>query len=1128
MPKRVLIGLLATIIIMTAGLAQAGVIPVGGETSTMTLVDQKTGGLTYHLRVGDIQTLEVDTKAGGFTRLVLPGFHATRTEGAPELPMMNTLVALPLGATARVEVRNIRTRTVKLSDLGIDDLIMPAQPSMPKNANHETWPFVYDQAAYQVDKTTRALATVVPQGRLRAMDFGRLEFAPVTYRPGTGELEIVESAELEIFYEGGDTIAGGDLYARTASPFFDHLYTQLDGSRGLHDSFSDHVGDLVTMVIVTPPEFEYQLANFVNWKTQRGFNVILAVTGTPEVGSTTTSIQSYIHDLYNNATPEQPAPSFVLFVGDVAQMPTFSVNGDATDRPYCAVDGDYVPDIYYGRFSATNPSQLQAMIDKTLMYDQFTMPDPSYLGEVTMIAGVDSGYASTHGNGQINYGTVNYFNAAHGITSNTWLYPASSGAVESAIIQTVSDGVAFINYTAHGSQTNWSDPGFTQSNINSLGNDGKYCLAIGNCCLTGTYDYGECFGETWLRAANKGAIGYIGASNNTQWDEDFWWGAGSCPSGSIDANVAFAETGVGAYDGVFHDHDEGMDLWYVTNDALIFSGNLAVQEAGSGSTQYYWNIYNLQGDPSLSTYMGVPSTNPVTVDAMGGTSLTISAAPGSYVGLSQGTTLIGAGSVGATGTVVVDFLITPDGGQPLHMVVTAQNMEPHVEDVLMASPAIDLSFTTCSTTLESGATDTDVLRISNPGEPDSQLNFSITYQAENPAEKADKSVAGSTVTCAQGEFLAGTTVELDISVYNASTDSEWLTDVEITVPAGVTVNSATTLSGGTDPLGWTGTTGDGVTTNWHGTDGGSWGALRGGETATGTLNVTFDGSLTGEQTFGWFVQGDIYGSTPHDLSGSFSMTASGPSVTITYPNGGESLAWGNAYTVTWDHGGDLSTVKIELSRNGGGGWETLVASTPNDGSETVTLDGPSTTAALISISSLDDTVTDTSDAEFILFERVTWLTVNPTEGTLPQNGYQDVDLSYDTTGMSDGTYIAYVLIDHNCGGGPEVVTVTMIVDTGTDADTPRVLTLTGNYPNPFNPATEIVFTLPRAGEVVLDVVDVRGHQVRTLHQGVMDAGRHAVSWNGIDQNGRNVASGVYFARLRHDGDELTLKMLLTK
>ena len=86
-----------------------------------------------------------------------------------------------------------------------------------------------------------------------------------------------------------------------------------------------------------------------------------------------------------------------------------------------------------------------------------------------MVAGMDSGYASVWGNGQINYGTTYYFNAAHGITPNTYLYP-ESGSHSSDIINDVDQGVGYINYTAHGSSTSWSDPYFGISDINGLSN----------------------------------------------------------------------------------------------------------------------------------------------------------------------------------------------------------------------------------------------------------------------------------------------------------------------------------------------------------------------------------------------------------------------------------------------------------------------------------------------------------------------------------------------------------------------------------------------------------------------------------------------------------------------------------
>jgi len=499
-----------------------------------------------------------------------------------------------------------------------------------------------------------------------------------------------EELEIRVVFEGGDKALQRDLLASTYSPFFEPVYARITGAKdAAHDAHPDLVQSPVTMVIVTPPEFQYQLQSFADWKTQRGFNVIMGVLGTPEVGGTTTSIQSWLHDLYNNATPEQPAPSFVLFVGDVAQCPTFFESGDATDRPYCDVDGDMFPDMYYGRFSATNSSELQAQIDKTMMYDQFTMPDPSYLGEVLMIAGADATFGPTHGNGQINYGTEHYFNAAHGITSHTYLYPASDGA-GSAIRADFSNGVGFANYTAHGSETGWYNPSFSVSDVASLTNDGKYGLAIGNCCLTSTYDYGTCFGEALLRADHKGAVGYIGGSNSTYWDEDYWWGVGYHPSSQIDGSAwPYESTGMGIYDGLFHDHGENPAQWYVTNDAIIFCGNLAVTEAGSSRELYYWNIYNLLGDPSLATYLGVPASNPV-VHAptlfTNATTFEIDAAPGSYVGLTQNGQIMAAGLIPAGGKAVFALhgMLTPGTA---HLVVTAQNREPYITDLNVVVPA---------------------------------------------------------------------------------------------------------------------------------------------------------------------------------------------------------------------------------------------------------------------------------------------------------------------------------------------------------------------------------------------------------------------------------------------------------
>ena len=689
--RAMLLTLVAFTLVAGAAFGATATIPVKGGASQLLLTSDRDDAMYFRIDVGSLTSLDVTTKAGDFTRLTIPGFHSSHVEGAPELPMMNELVAIPFGASARVEVVSVQSRTIDLSEFGVTNPLFPAQPPVSKSADVANLPFVYDRAAYQSAKVAGEMVRFEVLGTLRSQTLGRLEISPVEYLPRENQLVVHETIDVRISFDGVNKAAADDHRARTHSPFFAPVYRNIAGAKDDHYDHPDRVGDKVTMVIVTAPEFEFQLADFVTWKTERGFKVIMAVIGTPEVGSTTTSIQTYLHGLYNDATPEDPAPSFVLFVGDVAQCPTFIESGDATDRPYCAVDGDLYPDMYYGRFSATNSAQLQAQLDKTLMYDKFEMPDASYLSDVTLIAGVDGSYAITHGNGQINYGTEHYFNAAHGITSNTYLYPASDDpGASAAIIADCNAGIGFINYTAHGSETSWADPSFSQSNINSLTNFGMYFLAVGNCCSTSTYDYSECFGETWLRAPDKGAIGYIGGSNSTYWNEDYWWGVGFHSSSQIDGSAwPYESTGLGVYDGMFHDHGEAPEQWYVTNDAVVFSGNLAVSEAGSSIETYYWNIYNLLGDPSLSTYMGVPGANPVghmPTFFSNAVEIDIDAAPGSYVGLTQDGVLKACGTVEMDGstTFALDGLLMPGTAK---LVVTMQNYEPYIVDVPVIVPA---------------------------------------------------------------------------------------------------------------------------------------------------------------------------------------------------------------------------------------------------------------------------------------------------------------------------------------------------------------------------------------------------------------------------------------------------------
>lgn len=655
----------------------------------LTLLDQDRQGMTIRMDLGSIEFIKVQTSEGSFILPHVKGFTRSFKEGEPTIPIASGLLDIPYECQLKVKVLDFTTQEIRLADYGLTDPLFPVQPPLSKSENPANVPFLYKRHAYEgTGKYSLPLASVEVLGNLRETRLGRLSIAPVEYYPSGKKLTVYTSVTVQITYKNANWNKTKEMKGRHKSAYFTTLSKQIVNYE-MERAEADLIKYPVKYLIISDRMFETQLQPFIQWKTKKGFKVVVGYTDV--IGTTTTAIKSYIQTQYNNGTTTDPAPSFVLFVGDVQQIPAFagSAGSHITDLRYCELTGDNYPEIYYGRFSAQNTTQLQPQIDKTLEYEKYLMPDPSYLSEVTLVSGVDSSYAATYGNGQINYGTTYYFNAAHGIAPNVWLYPASDASgVSTQVIQTINAGVGLYNYTAHCGHTGPSDPPFSTTDISSLTNSHKYLLGIGNCCLSNTFgsDYSTpCFGEAWLQAADKGGIGWIGGSNSTYWDEDYWWGVGNGPI--VAAGPTYEQTGIGAYDGVFHDHGEPVSDHYITNGAMIFAGNMAVTAAGSSRIQYYWEIYHLMGDPSVMTYMGVPSNNTVTHPSSvtpSATTINVQAVPGSYVGISRNNVLYGAGYIGTSGTATIALTPFATTGTA-DIVVTCQNRIPYVSTIAITS-----------------------------------------------------------------------------------------------------------------------------------------------------------------------------------------------------------------------------------------------------------------------------------------------------------------------------------------------------------------------------------------------------------------------------------------------------------
>jgi len=676
-------------VIFSAGLFGLGfagqTVQLGNAQTGVALLSQNQNELTMQIDIGALNLVPVSTNEGSFIMLTVDGFARSHNIGEPNLPMVNRVLSIPYGCQLRAEVIDYNIEEISLADYNIIEPVMPAQPSLSKSDDPDFIPFEYNRSAYeQSGYYSQPLVNTEVLGMMRAHRLGVVSIAPVEYNPTQNKIRVYTSLTIRVNFDNADWLTTEQMQRRYYSPYFEAVYNRLFN---YNDEYPVILDDLVTYpvkyLIVSDRMFESQLQPFIEWKTKKGFTVITAYTD--EIGYTGNQIRTYIENLYDT---EVPAPSFVLFVGDDQQIPAFNLGAHISDLPFCEYTNDDIPEIYYGRFSAQNPTLLQPQIDKTLEYEMYTMPDPNYLGEVTLVAGVDAGHAPTWGNGQINYGTDYYFNAAHGIDPNVWLYPASDDpGAGPAIRQTINNGIGLVNYSAHCGHDGWSDPSFTSNDIRGLTNSHKYLLSIGNCCLSNTFGSNEstpCFGETWLQEPNKGGYGHIGGTNSTYWDEDYWWGVGAGP---VLAHPTYEQTGLGAYDGLFHDHGEPVTDHYITSDALIFCGNMAVVEGG-GMVQYYWEIYHLMGDPSVISYMGVPTANNIVHDPtilLSAPTFTVQAAPGSYVGISMNGVIHGQGYVDETGSVIIPLTVFPQPGAA-DIVITAQNKIPSIETITVITP----------------------------------------------------------------------------------------------------------------------------------------------------------------------------------------------------------------------------------------------------------------------------------------------------------------------------------------------------------------------------------------------------------------------------------------------------------
>ena len=459
-------------------------------------------------------------------------------------------------------------------------------------------------------------------------------------------------------------------------------------------------------------------------------------------------------------------------------------------------------------------------------------------------------------------------------------------------------------------------------------------------------------------------------------------------------------------------------------------------------------------------------------------------------------------------------------------------------DLDLPDPVITVAPLDLTVDLDHDEETTTTLTLSNTGPEASHLDYRLRLQGNEPEPAKDKSVSGSTLTSATETYPLGATETISLTVANGSSDDEWLTDVVLELPAGVTVEGVTDFVGGSlgDLVGsWTRSSTasgarEGEQVVWHGTYGSQgYGVIRDGESAAATITLAFAADLPDPLAIPWSITGDQFGANPHTVHGELELTAANLEITVTAPTDGQAVAIGASFDIDWTTTRDLSAVDIHLSRDGGETWQLVAEEAAAAGPFATVMTGPCSEQGVVRVTAADGSAAGTSDGDFVIYDPLTWVSCSGPSGRLTGGQAAALALHWSSLGLAGGIYPGFAVIDHNADDAPLVVPLQLRVDVPSPVPPPGVgLALLGNFPNPFNPRTVVQLELSVSTDVAVDVLDLRGRVVHSLRRGPLTAGRHELVWQGDDARGRPLPSGPYLVRARAAGLTTTHKVMLVR
>jgi hypothetical protein len=652
-----------------------------GDLQETNVINEKQS-ITINYSLPELTIDNITNENGTFYRISVLGHTLTSDPGKPELPVLSRLIDIPEGYTYKITISDATSSIIVPSKNAIKGLLFPSQYGETKQIEKQKPVFVMDRKLYSARKLLASdTVRIESLGKMRNRHLSTLVISPVRYNPGLNVIEVITSMKIEINFSPENKAI--PTINSPESPLFNESLDKGVLNFRPEDLITGFSDKPVEMVILTDTAFRKYLEPFYRWKIQKGYKLDILYKGEGLAGTNFTELKESISKIYESSSKTGYPPEYLLIIGDVNRIPYFG-SDNVTDMYYGEFDGngDYIPDMYIGRIPATDTTSVKSIVQKIIQYEKFQFADTNtFYSRALAFAGKDENYAN-YMNGQIKYAITNYLTPANKIKEYHFYYPDGYTKKDS-VMKLISQGLSFINYSGHGSSAGWLHVDIKSPDVRNFNNPGMYPFVISNSCRTAQFNDTASLGNKMVLASGKGAIGFIGCSNDSYWDEDFYWAVGT---GIPNSDPKYTQTGLGAYDRLFHTHGELPSDWFISMGQVNFAGNLSVSSSSTLRKKYYWETYTLLGDPSVIPYLGKPQPFSISLpDTLpnGIKSFSVTIEPFAYMAVSHFDALWDASFAGPSGSMVLD--LPGLSNDSCLVVITGQNRIPLIKTIYFAN-----------------------------------------------------------------------------------------------------------------------------------------------------------------------------------------------------------------------------------------------------------------------------------------------------------------------------------------------------------------------------------------------------------------------------------------------------------